>query len=72
MYHLILISRLIIPDFTSISINVVDTNYVANQLLLVMQHSADIHRCREHSFMAVPKILFDSCYLPNSSRKLLT
>lgn len=48
MYHLILISRLIIPDFTSISINVVDTNYVANQLLLVMQHSADIHRCREH------------------------
>lgn len=41
-YHLIFISRLIILDFTLISINVVDANYVANQLLLAMQRSADI------------------------------
>lgn len=73
-YHLILISRLIILDFTFISINVVDANYVANQLLLVMQCSTDnVYRCRECSHIAVLKILClaPDCFLPNSSRKLL-
>lgn len=76
-YHLMFISRLIILDFTFISINVVDANYVASQLLLVMQCSTDAYTDAEivhtqQCWRSCVWLLFAAQFLQKVTTKLMS